>query len=139
MKKIAFLAVILLTTFQAFAQDGQGQGQRQRRSPEEMAKSNTEWMTKELNLNAKQKVAVDSINLVYAKAQVAAFQSSQNGDREKAREAREKLNTDKEKALTKVLSKDQLAKYKKRNEELRNRRGQGRGTGEGQRPPRNDN
>ncbi|GHT58726.1 hypothetical protein AGMMS50239_03840 [Bacteroidia bacterium] len=88
-------------------------------SAEEIAKRNTDWMKKDLNLKEAQIAPVDSINLLYAKAQLALFQSA-NGDREKIREAMTKLGVKKEESLTPVLTKEQLNLYKKRVSERGN-------------------
>lgn len=89
-----------------------------------MAKRTTEWMTAELNLTAEQTAPVDSINLLFAKAQQILFQSAE-GDREKLRESMPALNQEKEKALSAVLTEEQLELYRKKVTEMaRNRRRQ---------------
>lgn len=125
MKKIVFLAFLLLTTALVFAQrpeggGGQGRGQF---SAEDIAKRNTEWMKKDLNLTEAQIAPVDSINLLYAKAQAALFQSGSNGDREKIREAMKELEGKKEEAFSAVLSTEQLDLYKKKVSERLQRGG----------------
>jgi len=123
MKKIYLLAFVLLTTTFAFAQrpeGGQGQGGMRQMSAEQIAQRNTDWMKKDLNLTEDQVAPVDSINLVYAKAQVALFQSA-SGDRESMRAAMKDLMAKKEDALSSVLTKDQMDLYKQRMSEMSNR------------------
>jgi Spy/CpxP family protein refolding chaperone len=123
MKKIVFLAFLLLATTSVFAQQPENErrvGGREQFSAEEIAKRNTEWMTKDLNLTNEQIVPVDSINLLYAKTQQAIFQSA-NSDREKIREAMKELGAKKEEALSAVLTNEQLDLYKKRMSERGNR------------------
>ncbi|MDR2621998.1 MAG: hypothetical protein LBC48_05390 [Dysgonamonadaceae bacterium] len=122
MRKIAFLAFLLFTTTLVFAQRPEG-GRRMgggQFSAEEIAKRNTEWMKKDLNLTETQIAPVDSINLLYAKAQLALFQSA-DGDREKIREAIKELAVKKEEAFSAVLSTEQLDLYKKKANERGNR------------------
>jgi hypothetical protein len=128
MKKVILFTAFLLTTTLLFAQSPQGPQeqrgrQRQERiSPEAIAKRNTEWMTKELNLTAEQVAPVDSINLVFAKAQQVIFQSA-GEDRQKFRENLQALEKEKETSLSGVLTAEQLELYKKKREEMtRNRR-----------------
>jgi len=124
MKKIYLLVFVLLATSFAFAQGPQGGGGQF--SAEQIAQRNSEWMKKDLNLTEAQIAPVDSINLLYAKAQVALMQSA-NGDRESIRTAMQELTTKKEAALSAVLSGEQLDLYKQRMSEMRNRTGRPRG------------
>jgi Spy/CpxP family protein refolding chaperone len=88
-----------------------------RLSPEETAQHLTEWMTTELKLTGEQQAPVDSINLLFARAQQILFQSA-NGDRDKIREAMTALNQEKEKALADVLTPEQLDDFKKKSAEM---------------------
>lgn len=127
MKKFVFTTVLLLSMVTlTFAQ---GQGGRNRLSPEESAKRQTEWMKNDLKLTADQVVKVDSINLVFAKRQAELFQKAQGGDRSQMREDFQKLAAEQEKALATVLTKEQLDAYKKRLEEQRANRGNRGGGG----------
>ena len=129
MKKIIFLAFLLFTTSFAFAQrpeSDRGTGGRSPMSAEQIAQRNTDWMKKDLNLTEAQIAPVDSINLVYAKAQVVLFQSA-SGDREKIREAMNALSTHKEEALSSVLTKDQMDVYKQRIQQMNERGNRARG------------
>lgn len=136
MKKIYLLAFVLLTTTFAFAQrpeGGQGQGGRRQFSAEEIAQRNTDWMKKDLNLTDDQVAPVDSINLVYAKAQVALMQSA-SGDRESMRTAMQDLMAKKGEALSSVLTKEQMDLYKQRMSERGNRMGGPRGNNPDRQP-----
>ena len=126
MKKIYLLAFVLFATSLAFAQGGQGQGGRRQFSAEEIAKRTTNWMKSELNLSENQVAPVDSVNLLYAKAQMALMQSA-NGDREKIREAMTDLAAKKTEALSAILTTEQMELYKKRMSERGNRMGGPRG------------
>ncbi|MDR1371393.1 MAG: hypothetical protein LBJ72_14925 [Dysgonamonadaceae bacterium] len=123
MKKILLLTVILFSSLSLFAQE-----QRQRMTVEERAKSVTEWMSKELKLTPEQITPVDSINLIFTKAQQLLFQTA-DGDRTKIRESMEGLEKEKEAELSKVLTPEQIETYKKKSQEMmqNRRRGGGRG------------
>lgn len=110
MKKLylmLFLSPFLIGT-SVFAQDQQ---QRPRMTVEERAKKVTEWMVKDLDLKKDQVAAIDSINLVFTKAQQVLFQSSEGVDREKLRDSMKALEQEKVKSLSQYLTPEQLAKY----------------------------
>jgi LAS superfamily LD-carboxypeptidase LdcB len=118
MKKV-FVAIACMVIFSitGFAQ------RNNKRSPEEMAKQMTERMKTELKLAEEQVVPVDSINLVFAKAQ-AKLRENANGDFASIREDMQKLYALRLEAYEKVLTKEQLEAYKKIMEErMRNREG----------------
>ncbi|MDR1407971.1 MAG: hypothetical protein LBJ23_08000 [Tannerella sp.] len=119
MKTIVLLITTLLISVALQAQDRQSNGPRF--TAEEMAQRQTEWMTSELKLTSAQTAPVDSINRLFAQAQQILFQSA-DGDREKIREALTALNQEKEKALSAVLTGEQLDEYKKKSAEMMNRR-----------------
>lgn len=102
------------------------QGGKPRMTVEERAKKTTEWMVKELSLSQDQVAPVDSINLLFTKTQQILFQSSE-GSRDKMRDAMTALEKEKETALSKVLTKEQLETYKEKAKEMMNNRGGGRG------------
>lgn len=119
MKKILLTTVLLLSVSLITL----AQNRRERPSPEDMAKRNTEWMTKELSLTEDQIVLVDSVNLVFAKAQQRIFEEI-GENFEGVRETMQALEEEKVKAFSEVLSEDQLELYKKKRDEMRqNRRG----------------
>ena len=132
MKKILLLTIVMLSSAFLYAQDG-----RQRMTVEERAKATTEWMKTELKLTAEQIAPVDSVNLLFTKAQQMLFQSSTEGDRSKLMDQMTALNNEKDVALSKVLTAEQLEAYKKKNQEMmqnRRRPGGGQGQGQGQGP-----
>ncbi|MDR2763963.1 MAG: hypothetical protein LBB90_02925 [Tannerella sp.] len=94
-------------------QGGRPRGEGRRFTAEEMAKRTTEWMVAELNLTAAQTAPVDSVNRLFAQAQQILFQSAE-GDRGKLRETMTALNQEKEKALSNILTEEQLELYKKK-------------------------
>jgi len=129
MKKVLFVSIcLLLASAAVFAQ----QGQRAQRTPEEMAKRQTERMTADLKLTPEQVAPIDSINLVFAQARTKAFEKA-NGDFASVREDMQKLNALQLEAFGKVLTDDQLATYKKQMAERRQRGPGGQGGGEGRR------
>ena len=117
MKRVTFLAVFLLTVFTCVLAQNQRGGQRM--TVEERAKRTTEWMKEELNLTTEQVAPVDSINLLFAKAQQIIFQSS-DGDREKVRETMEALENEKVLSLSEILTEEQIELYKKKIKEMAN-------------------
>ena len=118
MKKICILIFIaLLNISVVFSQPPQSGSARV--SIEDRAKETTAWMTKELNLTQEQIVQVDSINLLFAKVQQSYFKSI-DGDRDKFREAMATLSAEKENALSKILTPNQLNDYKIKIQEMRN-------------------
>ncbi|MDR1719051.1 MAG: DUF4890 domain-containing protein [Dysgonamonadaceae bacterium] len=143
MKRFSLMAMVLLFSFSLFAQEQQGSrparqggqpGRGQRMTVEERAKQQTTWMKEELKLKDNQVAKVDSINLVFTKTQQVLFQSSE-GDREKIRESMAGLEKEKEAALGKVLTSEQLATYKTKVKEMATQRNN-RGGGDGERPQR---
>ena len=123
MKRFLFLLSMSLCIFCISAQNEQGQ-QRSGRNQvtiEERAKRTTEWMKEALNLSEEQVAPVDSINLLYTKAQQVLFKSAED-DREKIREALTALEAQKVEALEKVLTEEQVSKYKKESEKRQKQR-----------------
>ena len=116
MKKI--LLVLMLTVFVGstlFAQE------RQRRTPEEMAKSQTENLTEKLGLSVAQKDSVYKIYLKSAEQMQAMRTNAAGGDRDKMREqftkSREQVNKD----VKAILTADQQKKYDELAKEMQNR------------------
>ncbi len=119
------LLSLMLTA--AYTQQG---GQRQRMSPEERAKANTEWMTKELKLKDKVTKKVEAINLKYARRVQAEMEKvRQSGDRSGMREVMQELNEEKNEELKPVLGKKNYELYLKKVEERRQNRSQNRPKG----------
>jgi LAS superfamily LD-carboxypeptidase LdcB len=121
MKRFIFVSVcLLIVSIAAFAQQRNNQ-----RSPEENAKQMTERMTTELKLTPDQVAPVDSINLVFAKAQAKVFEKA-NGDFASVRDDMRKLNALRVEAYSKVLTDEQLEAYKAMvAERMRNRANRG--------------
>ena len=125
MKKIEMLIFItLLNIGFVIAQPPQGRGNRV--SVEEWAKRTTEWMEKELNLTPDQITPIDSINLLFAKAQQAYFQTVDRGDRDKIREAMRTLEQEKITSFSEFLTPEQLELYKVKIQEVRENAGRRR-------------
>ncbi|MDR0231856.1 MAG: DUF4890 domain-containing protein [Dysgonamonadaceae bacterium] len=122
MKKIGMLlSFVLLSISVVFSQLPQSGG-GQRITVEERAKKITEWMTTELDLTQEQIHPVDSVNLLFAKVQQSYFQAV-DGDWDKLREAMITLEKEKENALSKILTEEQLENYKTKVQEIVNNRG----------------
>ena len=121
MKKVLFAIIcVFAISLTISAQPG-----GQQRTPEEMAKRQTERMTTDLKLTPEQVTPVDSINLVFAKAQAKLFEKA-NGDFASVRDDMQKLNALRVEAFEKVLTKEQLDTYKQMQEErMRNRGNRG--------------
>jgi hypothetical protein len=82
----------------------------QQRSPEEIAKRETEWMKRDVELTTEQIPKVDSINLAYAiKFKVIREQS--DGNREGIRDKRAELDLKKRSEFALILTAEQLRKY----------------------------
>ena len=126
MKKILF-AIVCLFVVSLTVSAQQGQGNRQRLTPEESAKQLTETLKTELNLTAEQVTQVQEINLDYAK-EFAKLRENANGDFSSLREPMQKLEEKRVAAYEKVLTDEQLQAYKKFMEERR-QRGPGQGGG----------
>jgi len=120
MKKILFaIACLFVVSGTMFAQRGNNQ-----RTPEENATRMTERMKTELNLTPEQIAPVDSINLVFAKAQAKLMEKA-NGDFASVREDMQKLNALRIEAYEKVLTDEQIIAYKKMMADRMRNRGQG--------------
>lgn len=115
-KLVLFLMVALFTTSGLFAQ------QRQRATPEERAKRQTEALVKELGLTTEQKDKVYEINLKYAQPRT----NTANTDREKRREEFQKLQKEKDDAIKAVLTDEQKVKYEKYQKDLQEKMKEGR-------------
>jgi hypothetical protein len=107
--------------------------QGQRRTPEERAKRETEWMKTDLVLTEKQIPLVDTINLKYAKKQDELRKQMEGQDRESFRPKMEEMQKQKNEELKTVLTEDQLKKY---IELLPQRRGPKSGGRQGEGGPR---
>ncbi len=88
--------------------------------PEEMAKRQTKMMKDSLQLDEKQMVKVEAINLEYAKKTTKVLES----ELERAEKMQEVqlINTNKDYEIKKCLTKEQAKRYQKMQEAIRARR-----------------
>lgn len=115
-KLVLFLTIALFATSGLFAQ------QRQRATPEERAKRQTETLVKELGLTEDQQKKVYEINLKFAQPQ---GDQSKETDREKLRAQFQKNQEERTAAIKAVLTEDQQKKFdehQKKMQEERKRR-----------------
>lgn len=128
MKKAALMLIAVFAL--SFASIAQNQGPRNF-DPKEMAKRQTEELTKQLDLNKDQQKKVLELNEKYANKM--SEMRNGGGDREAMREKMTKMREEQNKEMKKILTEDQYKKYEKYLEERRSRRGQGGPGGPGQR------
>jgi len=118
MKKLVFVIICLfVVSITVSAQQG---NQGNRPTPEESAKRSTQMMKDSLNLTKEQVAPIDSINLVFAKAQAKLFEKAE-GDFASISEDLTKLNALRLEAYEKFLTDEQMQAYKKMMERIRNR------------------
>ena len=122
MKKLFVISIMLIATVTFTAAQ-----QRQRQSPEESAKAQTERMEKLLTLTADQKTKIQAIDLDLAKEMSALFQNNQ-GNREGMRSAMQEIDKKRDEKYKPVLTDDQFKKYledkEQRRKEMEARRAQ---------------
>lgn len=122
MKKLVLLLMVaLFATSGVFAQ----QRQRERPNSEDMAKRQTETLTKELSLTDAQKEKVYSIVLKFAKSQPQR-QQGDNTDREKRREEFQKIQKQRNDSIKTILTDDQKKKFDKHLEDMQSKMRQNR-------------
>ena len=125
--KTRFLFVALLAGTISLSQAQQ----RQQRTPEEMAKRNTEMLEKRLNLTADQKAKVYTIALSQAKTMDSVRTSMANGggDRQAVFAKMRAMQQENDNKILPLLNDDQKKLYQQWIEERRSRMrgGQGRG------------
>ena len=127
MKKLFVISIMLLATVTlASAQ------QRQRMTPEESAKVQTERMEKLLSLKADQKTKIQAIDLDLANQWNTKRQSLQ-GNREAMPAARQEIEKLRETKYKEVLTADQFKKFLNDREQQQRERAQGQGQGQRQR------
>ena len=117
-QKSILMAVLFTFSLSMLAQ---GPGNRERRTPEERAKNQTEMMVKELKLDKDQEKKVSEINLKYAKMMDDTREKA-GGDRDKIRENMRTQMEEKNKELKKILTDDQYKIWQTKQEEMRNNR-----------------
>ena len=120
----SIIMVLLLTAGFANAQ-AQGKGGRDM-DPAKRADKQTTMMAEKLGLSADQTVKVKAINQQYAEKAKATFGDKEKGEKGQNREAHQALRTEQNAELSKVLTKDQAAKWEQMKAD---RKGEGRGEG----------
>lgn len=105
----------------SFGQQGQGQRQRQQRTPEERAKTQVEWMTKDLSLDQAMQTKVSDVLVKYMKKSTEERQklTAANTDRETMRTKLATITADQDKELKAVLGDAKYALYQKKVAERR--------------------
>lgn len=123
MKKLGFLVLFAML----FASVSMAQGPGGNFDPKEMAKRQTEDLTKALSLTKDQQKKVQNLNLKNAEEMSAMRDEMMNGggDREAMRAKMDKLRETQNTEMKKILTDAQYKKYEKYLEERRNMRGQG--------------
>ncbi len=127
MKKLGFLVLFAIL----FATVGMAQNRMSDFDPKEMAKRQTDELTKALSLNKDQEKKVLDLNLKAAEKMSALRDEAMNGggDRDAMREKMMNSREEQNKEMKKILTEAQYKKYEKYLEERRGgMRGQG-GTG----------
>jgi periplasmic protein CpxP/Spy len=122
MRLFAVLVLSLLMT-SSFAQQGQGQGQgqRQQRTPEERAKTQVEWMAKDLSLDQATQTKVSDIFVKYYKKTAEERQklTAANTDRETMRTKLAEVTAAQDKELKAILGDQKFELYQKKLAERR--------------------
>lgn len=119
---ITLSALFLLVSLNAQVRGGAGagQGQRQQRTPEEMAKLQTEFLKENLKLDAKKEKSVYEIYLKFGKKQREEFAAMrEQGDRTGMRDKMTKMNAERDEELKKILGDKDFEKYQKLMEDRR--------------------
>ena len=127
--KMAFLSVIILSiVISVSAQMGQGQGQRVHRTPEEIAKSQVEWMKTDLKLDdATQKKVYDTILKFAKQSSEAREKMMPANDRDAMRAKMTEITAARDKELKPILGDQNFelfkAKEAPRRQEMMKQRG----------------
>lgn len=126
MKNLLASVLILFATITiSHAQD---RGRMQQRNPEDMAKMQTERLTKELNLSQSQQDSIYKYVLATATEQRKIFQEN-NNDRQAAMKAMQELRQKQDLKIKSFLNEEQTKKYEeiqKQRMQQRPNRGEGR-------------
>ena len=104
---------IVLSSVNVYAQKGK------KKSPEEIAKQQTEWMTKELKLDEKQQQKIAKINLDFSK-KIDETRKEYSGNREAMQSAMKVHRKEKDKEMKEALTNEQYELYKEKLAERRN-------------------
>lgn len=126
MKNLLASVLILFATITiSYAQE---RGRMQQRNPENMAKMQTERLTKELNLSQSQQDSIYKYVLATATEQRKVFQEN-NNDRQAAMKAMQELRQKQDLKIKSFLNEEQTKKYEeiqKQRMQQRPNRGEGR-------------
>lgn len=120
--KIRFLSVIVLSMLMstAFAQRGQGQGQRVQRTPEEIAKTQTAWIKTDLKLDEAAEKKVYDVILKYAKQSSEERQKMMPAaDREAMRSKMTEITAARDKELKVIFGDKNFELFKTKEAERR--------------------
>ncbi|MDR0713586.1 MAG: hypothetical protein LBF89_04915 [Bacteroidales bacterium] len=118
MKKIMIMMALMTVT--AVVSIAQPQA-RQRTTPEERAKIQTERLDTLLQLTEVQKTKILDVNTGLAKKQDELFRNNSD-NREAMRSKMQEFETERENSYKEILTKEQFEKYSKDREQLRARR-----------------
>jgi hypothetical protein len=120
---IRFFSIIILAmaVTSLYAQPGQGnQGQRVQRTPEESAKTQVEWMKKDIKLTETTEKKVYDVILKYTKQFSAERQKLMAaGDREAMRAKMTEITTARDKELKVILGEKDFKIFKEKEAERR--------------------
>lgn len=122
-KSLLMLVVGLTFALTACAQQGP---RGERPSAEEMAKRQTEMIQKATGIDKATAEKLNAINLKYAK-QMQEMREKSGDQREAMRESMVASREAREAEIKALLTEEQYTKYKKHQEEMRNRQKEGQG------------
>lgn len=128
LKKSAMLAILLAFVFTAAQAQHRGGHDF---DPAKRAEKQTAMMTEKLGLSADQAAKVKDINLRYAEKAKAQFSNKEGADQAQMKQAHKALRSEQNAELTKVLNKDQAAKWEQLKAERKDGKGRGKGKGAG--------
>ena len=112
-------SVLLVTIFTVMSSVNLYAQKGKKKSPEEIARQQTEWMTKELKLDQDQQQKIAKINLDISK-KIEKTRNEHMGNREAMQSAMKVHRKEKDKEMKEVLTKEQYELYKKKLAEKRN-------------------
>lgn len=116
---VIILSLLMTTTFAQ--QQGQGQGQRQQRTPEERAKTQVDWMAKDLSLDQATQTKVSGVLVKYLKKTADERQklTAAQTDRETMRTKMSAITAEQDKELKTILGDQKFELYTKKLAERR--------------------
>jgi len=107
---------IILTVLSVMAIQSVGWAQP-KMSPDEMAKHETEWMTRELKLTDEQQEKVQEVNLTFANRMKEQFELDRESGGRPDHSNMQKMDEEKNKALKEILTEDQYTAYLEKQKE----------------------